>query len=136
MVLPCCQSTGRNDAGGMEGWLDSDLAIDVTRAARLRSHGYSVHTQRISRVNHPRRTDCCSAIRVRRLRSLTRWLACDPKRSHRNAAELGCALDARCVKTGQSVAGLWGTAWTRAWGGWGPDHFLPGRKSGYTKNLC
>jgi len=47
VVLPCCQSTGKNDGGGMEGWLDPDLAIDVTRAARLRAHGYAVHTQRI-----------------------------------------------------------------------------------------
>jgi hypothetical protein len=31
----------------MQGWLDPDLAIDVTRAARLRSHGYSVHTQHL-----------------------------------------------------------------------------------------
>lgn len=47
VVLPCCQSNGKNDCGGMEGWLDPDLAIDVTRAARLRAHGYSVHTQRL-----------------------------------------------------------------------------------------
>lgn len=47
VVLPCCQSTGKNDSGGMEGWLDAALAIDVTRAARLRAHGYVVHTQRI-----------------------------------------------------------------------------------------
>lgn len=47
VVLPCCQSTGKNDCGGMEGWLDPDLAVDVTRAARLRAHGYAVHTQRI-----------------------------------------------------------------------------------------
>lgn len=46
-VLPCCQSTGKNDSGGLEGWLAADLAIDVTRAARLRAHGYAVHTQRI-----------------------------------------------------------------------------------------
>jgi hypothetical protein len=47
VVLPCCQATGKNDCGGMQGWLDPDLAIDVTRAARLRSHGYSVHTQHL-----------------------------------------------------------------------------------------
>jgi hypothetical protein len=47
VVMPCCQSTGKNDSGGLEGWLDPDFAIDVTRAARLRAHGYSVHTQRI-----------------------------------------------------------------------------------------
>ncbi len=48
VVMPCCQSIGKNDSGGLAGWLDPDFAIDVTRAARLRAHGYSVHTQRIS----------------------------------------------------------------------------------------
>lgn len=47
VVMPCCQSIGKNDMGGMDGWLDPDLAVDVTRAARLRSHGYAVHTQQI-----------------------------------------------------------------------------------------
>lgn len=47
VVMPCCQSTGKNDKGGIEGWLDPDLAVDVTRAARLRANGYAVHTQRI-----------------------------------------------------------------------------------------
>jgi hypothetical protein len=46
-VLPCCHSTGKNDAGGLEGWMDVALAIDATRAARLRMHGYRVHTQTI-----------------------------------------------------------------------------------------
>jgi hypothetical protein len=47
VVLPCCQSTGKCDLGGLEGWLDPALAIDVTRAAKLRSAGYDVHTQTI-----------------------------------------------------------------------------------------
>lgn len=47
VVLPCCHSSGKCDAGGMEGWFDSALAIDVTRASRLRAGGYRVHTQRI-----------------------------------------------------------------------------------------
>lgn len=47
VVMPCCQSIGKNDRGGVDGWLDPDLAVDVTRAARLRAHGYTVHTQRI-----------------------------------------------------------------------------------------
>jgi hypothetical protein len=47
VVLPCCQSTGKCDSGGLSGWLDPALAIDVTRAARLRSAGYHVHTQTI-----------------------------------------------------------------------------------------
>lgn len=47
VVLPCCQSTGKCDLGGLAGWLDPALAIDVTRAARLRAAGYHVHTQSI-----------------------------------------------------------------------------------------
>jgi hypothetical protein len=47
VVLPCCHAAARNDSGGLEGWLDAALAIDVARAARLRAHGYRVHTQRI-----------------------------------------------------------------------------------------
>ena len=43
-VLPCCQSTSRQDGGGLGGWLDDALAIDVTRAARLRAAGYKVRT--------------------------------------------------------------------------------------------
>jgi hypothetical protein len=46
-VLPCCHDTERNDTGGLSGWLDPALAIDVSRAARLRQAGYSVHTQHI-----------------------------------------------------------------------------------------
>jgi Methyltransferase domain len=46
-VLPCCQATALGDAGGLSGWLEPALAIDVTRAARLRSHGFRVSTQHI-----------------------------------------------------------------------------------------
>lgn len=46
-VLPCCQATGKSDLGGLAGWLDPALAIDVTRAAKLRAAGYWVHTQTI-----------------------------------------------------------------------------------------
>jgi hypothetical protein len=45
-VLPCCHDA-RGDQGGVGGWVDSALAIDLTRAARLRSAGYTVHTQTI-----------------------------------------------------------------------------------------
>ena len=40
VVLPCCQDEATGDLGGLGGWIDSALAIDVTRAARLRAHGY------------------------------------------------------------------------------------------------
>lgn len=46
-VLPCCHDRASCDAGGLEGWMDLALAIDATRAARLRAHGYEVHTQTI-----------------------------------------------------------------------------------------
>ncbi len=46
-VLPCCHTEARCDLGGLDGWLDTALAIDVTRAERLRSHGYRIHTQSI-----------------------------------------------------------------------------------------
>lgn len=46
-VLPCCHDLAGGDTGGLEGWLDGPLAMDVTRAARLRAHGYRVYTQTI-----------------------------------------------------------------------------------------
>jgi len=47
VVLPCCQAEGKGDLGGVGGWVDGALAIDVTRAARLRAAGYAVYTQTI-----------------------------------------------------------------------------------------
>lgn len=47
VVLPCCHAFGKGDQGGVGGWVDGSMAIDVTRAARLRAHGYSVYTQTI-----------------------------------------------------------------------------------------
>jgi SAM-dependent methyltransferase len=47
VVLPCCQAEGKGDLGGVGGWVDGALAIDVTRAARLRSADYTVYTQTI-----------------------------------------------------------------------------------------
>lgn len=46
-VLPCCQDESHSDSGGLEGWVDRALAIDITRASLLRAHGYAVHTQTI-----------------------------------------------------------------------------------------
>lgn len=46
-VLPCCHALDKADAGGLEGWLDGPVAIDVVRAARLRAAGYAVHTATI-----------------------------------------------------------------------------------------
>jgi len=46
-VLPCCHDLRACDTGHLEGWLDGPLAVDVTRAARLRHAGYRVLTQTI-----------------------------------------------------------------------------------------
>lgn len=46
-ALPCCHSHGKNDAGGLEGWLPTSVAIDTTRAARLRQADYRVWTSTI-----------------------------------------------------------------------------------------
>jgi SAM-dependent methyltransferase len=46
-VLPCCHDLKGTDLGGLEGWLEGTLAMDVTRVTRLRARGYRVLTQQI-----------------------------------------------------------------------------------------
>jgi len=46
-VLPCCHDLHRADTGGLQGWLDGSLAMDIMRAGRLRAGGYRVMTQQI-----------------------------------------------------------------------------------------
>ena len=46
-VLPCCHEVKTTDTGGLEGWLDGALAIDVQRAFRLKENGYRVMTREI-----------------------------------------------------------------------------------------
>jgi SAM-dependent methyltransferase len=46
-VLPCCHNASTCDVGGVGGWVDVPLAIDLTRAANLRQAGYRVVTQTI-----------------------------------------------------------------------------------------
>ena len=46
-VLPCCHDDETCDLGGLQGWMDAALAIDVTRARALAADGYHVYTQRI-----------------------------------------------------------------------------------------
>jgi hypothetical protein len=53
-VLPCCHDKTTSDVGGLGGWLDAALAIDVTRAGRLRAAGYSVRTQKIPEAITPK----------------------------------------------------------------------------------
>ncbi|MEO5821396.1 MAG: methyltransferase [Vicinamibacteraceae bacterium] len=53
-VLPCCHDHARGDAGDLAGWMPADLAIDATRAARLRHEGYRVWTKTIPAEVTPR----------------------------------------------------------------------------------
>ena len=46
-VLPCCHDLEACDTGGLEGWTDAPLAIDMTRALRMRDRGYRIWTQAI-----------------------------------------------------------------------------------------
>lgn len=54
VVLPCCHDEETCDRGGVDGWVDAPLAIDMTRAARLRAAGYSVHTQLVPETITPK----------------------------------------------------------------------------------
>jgi hypothetical protein len=54
VVLPCCHDKATGDQGGVSGWLDAPLAMDVTRAARLRAHGYVVYTHLVPAAITPK----------------------------------------------------------------------------------
>ncbi len=43
-VLPCCHDLKTCETGDLAGWMDGPLAVDATRAARLRQAGYRVQT--------------------------------------------------------------------------------------------
>jgi hypothetical protein len=53
-VLPCCHELDGADTGGLTGWLDGALAIDIVRAMRLQAAGYRVWTQTISGTITPK----------------------------------------------------------------------------------
>jgi hypothetical protein len=53
-VLPCCHDAAACDTGGLEGWTDTALAIDVTRATRLEAQGYRIWTQTIPETITPK----------------------------------------------------------------------------------
>lgn len=46
-VLPCCQAIAKQDLGGLAGWVEGELAIDLARANRLVNAGYTIRTQKI-----------------------------------------------------------------------------------------
>jgi hypothetical protein len=46
-VLPCCHDLATGDTGGLSGWVDGPVAIDIVRAMRLTQQGYRIWTQAI-----------------------------------------------------------------------------------------
>jgi hypothetical protein len=52
-VMPCCHDLGSGQTGGLTGWLNGPLAVDVVRASELRALGWQVWTQTIPRAITP-----------------------------------------------------------------------------------
>jgi hypothetical protein len=46
-VMPCCHNLTCGDAGGLSGWVEGPVAIDIVRAMRLTQSGYRIWTQAI-----------------------------------------------------------------------------------------
>jgi hypothetical protein len=46
-VLPCCHDLGSGDSGGLSGWVEGPVAIDIVRAMGLTQQGYRIWTQAI-----------------------------------------------------------------------------------------
>jgi hypothetical protein len=46
-VLPCCHDLDSGDTGGISGWVDQPVAIDIVRAMRMTQQGYRIWTQSI-----------------------------------------------------------------------------------------
>jgi hypothetical protein len=53
-VLPCCHDLDAGDDGGLSGWVDGAVAIDVVRALRLEQQGYRIWTQAIPKGITPK----------------------------------------------------------------------------------
>ncbi len=53
-VLPCCHEVKTSDTGGLDGWLDGPLAVDVVRAIKLKEKGYRVMTREIPKEITPK----------------------------------------------------------------------------------
>jgi hypothetical protein len=53
-VLPCCHNLDAGDDGGLTGWVDGSMAIDIVRATRLASLGYRIWTQTIPAAITPK----------------------------------------------------------------------------------
>ncbi len=53
-VLPCCHEVKTSDTGGLDGWLDGPLAVDIVRAMKLKEKGYRIMTREIPKEITPK----------------------------------------------------------------------------------
>lgn len=53
-VMPCCHDLDSGDGGGLSGWVDGAVAIDIVRAMRLTQQGYRIWTQTIPETITPK----------------------------------------------------------------------------------
>jgi hypothetical protein len=53
-VLPCCHDLDVCETGGLDGWVDAAMAIDIMRATWLKEKGYRVWTLAIPRAITPK----------------------------------------------------------------------------------
>jgi hypothetical protein len=76
-VMPCCHDLDSAPTGGLTGWLNGPLAVDVVRASNLRALGWEVWTQTIPEAITPHnRLLMAQPARGRRVR-----LYADPEKS-------------------------------------------------------
>jgi hypothetical protein len=53
-VLPCCHYLTTENAGGLSGWVDGPVAVDIMRARQLSDRGYQIWTQTIPSAITPK----------------------------------------------------------------------------------
>ena len=64
-VLPCCHDLDACDTGGLDGWVDGALAVDIVRATRMQEKGYRVWTLAIPKDITPKNRLLLAAPRAR-----------------------------------------------------------------------
>jgi hypothetical protein len=65
-VLPCCHDLDTCDTGGLDGWVDGALAVDIVRATRMQEKGYRVWTLAIPKDITPKNRLLLAAPSIRR----------------------------------------------------------------------
>jgi hypothetical protein len=62
-VLPCCHDLDTAETSGLTGWMAGPLAVDVTRAMKLRENGWNVWTQTVPQEITPQNRLLMASVR-------------------------------------------------------------------------